>query len=196
MLIYERKNTLYVLLLFPVAVANRESAIIFGSWYLIEAGTNRLMRVAQRINYPRLFLGIGLIAVTIIYTKLARDLLFHPVSSNDTATSHEQLGNHFTLLNNIILLTPQGLVGKTWFAAIAAYLYVYTRYAFGRNDPFGVAFGLLQVWVLIQIAVFAVIGETRVFYTLLPMIFVSFLNCSWKSGTLVFVPRAATKKSS
>ena len=193
LLIYERRNILYVLLLFPLALVNRESAIIVGSWYVIEPVTERLLQRRPTLDYGKVVLGILLMGITAAYTKLVRDRLFHPVSSRDTGVSHQMLGNHFTLVDNLVLLTPQGLMGKAWLVAIAVYLYSYIRDALKRRRSFSVAFGLLQVWVLLQIAVFAVIGETRVLYNLLPLIFVSFLDWAWSTGSIQFVEKPANE---
>ena len=187
--VYERRGMLYVLPLFPLALVNRESAVIFGSWYMIEAVTEWAMRQRNRVDYVKLAGGALLLGITAIYTKLVRDRLFRPVSSGDVDISHQTFGNHFTLLDNLVLLTPQGVLGKMWFLSIAAYLYLYIRDALKRGRAFGVAFGLLQCWVLLQILLFAVVGETRVMYNLLPLIFVSFLDWAWSTGSIQFVAK-------
>lgn len=189
LVIYERRGMFCVFLLFPFALVNRESAVIFGSWYMIEAVTDLVMRKRATLDYVKFIVGIGLVGITGVYTKVVRDRLFHPVTSKDIDVSHRIFGNHFTLVDNVVLLTPQGLLGKTWCVSIAVYLYLYIRDALKRGRSFSVAFGLLQCWVMVQILLFAVIGETRVLYTLLPLIFVSFLDWAWSTGGLQFVAK-------
>ncbi len=173
--------------LFVVCLLNREDALFVALWLVIDAFTynRKLLKDFKAecsiINRSQLFIGIFLIVVGIVYTKFIRDLLFVESSLNGIGLDlrHAAIGEHITFFTNIAYLfnfwQQNNLNIIPAYICIVLTIYLCIKL---RHDEFLKKIGWLFACMSISIFAFGRIGETRVFFMLIPFIMIINLKLS------------------
>ena len=162
------------LLLFLVALVNRESAAFFGLW-LICIGTARMLLAKRgRLAGREIAAGALLIATTAVYAAVIRAWLL----VEETGGAHYQgvriAGNYLQLGPNLYaiaenLLTPR-LYIDAWIALLLLYGAALAAWGVKEASPRRLAQGLFALGLLAAVLCFGIVNEARVF-----LIFVPFL---------------------
>jgi len=165
-----------LLLIYPLALLNRETALFIALGYGLArglpllAGLREGQRAAQKAMARVALATVALIAAGAAYTKLIRDALFVEKAWDGLDLEHALIGNHFVLPNNLAALLYRNFIEPAHIfptiAIWAASLYM-LRVLLIRAEPNLRAACLLYFAYLGGIVTFGIVNETRL---LLPLI--------------------------
>ncbi len=172
----EGKHPLYLLPVFLIAVPNRESCVFIGAWFGIYALIAKWADRNSRLDIGRLALSALLVGLGGAYTLLSRQLLFVSSPAWGSDTEHQGFGNHFVLLTNLETGNFSVLVGFIILSICLIFTLRYATFAYARRAVADISLAILIVLVLTQMLLFALLEETRTFYTVLPLAFVAGLR--------------------
>ncbi|HCK66563.1 MAG TPA: hypothetical protein DHW49_09875 [Anaerolineae bacterium] len=161
--------------LFLVSIFNRESALFIGIYLIIDA-FNIEINKSKRINIQlksvkELILGIILLILGIAYTNLIRELLFISRANGFPDEQHMILGNHFNLEKNLFDLFYENFISMHSanslfiFGSIGYLLYFVRQYSQPQLKAF-----IIFICLVLNILVFGIIHETRLYVVLLPFL--------------------------
>jgi hypothetical protein len=186
----EGKQPLYLLPIFLISVVNRESSVFIGAWFAIYAVGAKLTDRNSRLNIPYLVWSAILVAAAGVYTMASRQLLFISSPAWGSDAEHQGFGNHFVLLTNLKTGNFSVLVGFIILSICAIFTTRYATFAYARRSAVDISLSVLIVLVLTQMLLFALLEETRTFYTVLPLIFVASLRWWRDASANVRIPVA------
>lgn len=178
--IFEKRSTLFFIILFFIEIINRESALFIALYLIIDSyrfnfnHLRNIQNVSLLLSDKMKFkTGILLLVIGSIYTKIIRDYLFIesliPGIGNDLA--HKYLGNHFYLLSNlkhifIWNITSLEIINSIFiFGVIIFFLINLPKFKELHLKAF-----ILFICILCSIFIFGAINETRNFIILIPFL--------------------------
>lgn len=181
--ILQEKPARYFVLLFLIELLNREIALLFAAYLLLDAW--------ELADFPRLrlspakrrqaILGAFLFLGGAVYTKIIRDLLFIESSLKRVGDDlqNKLLGNHIHLADNVRDLfianfTSLEAINSLIFLGIVAYLFYQRR----RFDHRHYRLSLMILAMLVAILIFGRVNETRMLISVLPMMLFLHLDVS------------------
>ncbi|MBF0186951.1 MAG: hypothetical protein HQL50_03395 [Magnetococcales bacterium] len=179
-LVLFRKSDIHYVVLFFIALLNRESALFIGVWLCIDsfmlspAASGGLPKVSL-VNRNRLAMGMALIVIGIILTITVRELLFHNSSSQTISSGSfsgnlypqaliinlHSLWNDFTYYNKVFYV-------HIYFLCFLFFLYL-NRQTLLRLPPSAQKVALLILSYLIMTFMFSIFKETRTHTLLIPL---------------------------
>ncbi|KTD67993.1 hypothetical protein Lste_1151 [Legionella steelei] len=169
-MILTQSRDVWIVLLFFIALLNRESAL-FIAFYFIIRGIN--LNNAPKITISSIndvTIGLGLIVLGIAETKIVRTLLFQSKPDGTPDLQHEMLGNFIVLKEN---LTLNLTLNKGWFfiaITLGLLSLIYRKFNQNQKELF-----MIYVVIILSIITFAMIKESRVYLMLIPMFILLFL---------------------
>ena len=99
--IFKTKSVYYFIALFFVALLNRESALFIALYIAIDAFNFKSAKNFYFVSLKKLLVGTFLILLGLVYTKAIRHYLFVSKPDGQPDTSHELIGNHIYLSQNL-----------------------------------------------------------------------------------------------
>jgi hypothetical protein len=182
--IFRNLSMRYFVCLFIISLLNKEDALFISLWMIIDSfkydnnSSKNIQTKSLKINYYRLSLGILLMISGMFYTKLVRDSLFvkSMIPGVGLDSYHATIGEHFRIFANIKYLTDftylkdeNIVVPLLPFLLIIPLVYVLYKL---RPDEYLIKVMILFFCMLLLIFMFGSIGETRVFFILIPFVLI------------------------
>ena len=186
--VFFSKSMAYFVLLFFVAILNRESALFIALYILIDSFNikGKLYLVSPR----KLIIGIVLIIIGITYTKIIRDILILSQTLVLDANTYELFGNHIHFFNNLKNLFYHNIFSSN--IVISSFV-LGTLFYFGHSIKYysdsQIKVAIIYFFIMLNIIVFGIINETRMYFILFPLIIfleISSIKYSSKSYDLKF----------
>jgi hypothetical protein len=177
----EGRHPLTLLPIFLIAVPNRESCVFIGAWFGIHAVVAKWTDRNSRLDIGGLSLSALMVGIAGAYTVLSRQLLFVSSPTWGSDAEHQGFGNHFVLLTNLKTGNFSVMVGFIILSICLIFTLRYASFAHARRAVADISLAVLIVLVLTQMLLFALLEETRTFYTVLPLLFVAGLRW-WRAA--------------
>lgn len=158
-----RTSNASIILLFFIALLNRESALFIAFYFIIKGiDLNNLPKIKIRSIYD-VTLGLGLMFLGIIETKIVRTLLFLSKPNGRPDLEHETLGNFIVLKGNLAHI----LLNKEWiFIVVTLGLMSLIYRKFNQNQKeLCIVYGAIMLGII----TFGVATESRLYLMLIPM---------------------------
>lgn len=154
----QRKYSLfYHMLIFGIALLNRESALFIPLYLIIDAFFNK----------KNILPGVAMMAAGIVVTMLLRNRFIRSIQNYiGEDLKNEAIGNHIYIKENITNFFNEYLAPDKVFSIIPLLMLLFIIYTF-RIDRL-MAFFLLSVFAITMI--FGVIHESRVWLVLIPFL--------------------------
>lgn len=176
--ILQAKSMLFFILLFCVGIANRESALFIALYIMIDS-----FRLSARINdlylksRLKLITGAFLMLLGMAYTKIVRTFLFVSRQNGLDDKSHETIGNHIYLIDNLknlfyVNFFSTAAINSAFILGSTAYLLFFFR----QYTDAQLKATLVYCAIVTNILIFGIINETRMYIILLP--FIAFMKIS------------------
>jgi hypothetical protein len=167
----------FFLALFFVGILNRESALFIGIYLMLDSLKFTKRRALPKfVNLKKLITGLCTIIVGIIYTKLIRDSLFISKTDGLPDTKHELIGNQFHFLENFKNIffydfaNTNYLQGHLYYfvsvSVLVLFAYLFTKYK--HMDDRQIKLYLMSIILILNIMVFGVVSESRLYFILIP----------------------------
>ncbi len=170
--ILQSKPTGFFILLFPVALLNRESALFIALYLVIDAFHFGTIRERFYLaSWSRLFLGSFLLLFGMAYTKFIRTCLFISQAGGADDIAHAVIGNHFLLSHNLKKLLYYNLfsldvINSLFIVGSVAGLLSFIR----RYNDAQIKALLVYCAMVANILIFGAINETRMYLILFPFV--------------------------
>lgn len=163
-----------IMLGFPVALLNRESALFLPVAYMIREGMRCIAHRATfsdlRLVAWKLVAASGLVIGGALYTKYIRDALFVEQLSGGIDAANALLGNHFYLVSNVrglLFSNFKSVYGIFSLTIVIACAYMAHVFAATRDEK--VRAGVIFFVLLVNILAFGMITETRMLFPLISL---------------------------
>lgn len=180
--IFKTKSVYYFIGLFCVALLNRESALFVALYIAIDAFNFKSAKKFYFVSLKKLVVGTFLILLGLVYTKAVRHYLFVSKPDGQPDTSHELIGNHIYLSQNFFNLFfynaySTDIINSVFIiTSVLYYSFFVKTYLDSQIKAL-----LIFLAIIVNILIFGLINETRMFITLIP--FVIFLLISKENLT-------------
>lgn len=175
-----RRSFVFFLILFVIAILNRESALFIG--LLIALDAFEIDTAARKFilrSKTRLILGLGLTLAGFLYINAVREFLFISQPNGAMDVKHDSLGNHFNLFKNLSTLFVDNL--RTFDFMNSIFLLGSLGYVLSFIKREWKAVALYSI-IMLSILTFGVINESRLYGILLPfLIFFTFGTGDFKA---------------
>ncbi len=176
--IITKKPMSFFIYLFFVGILNRETAIFISFYIVIDSfyfncgNKNKPIKLNSKL---KMITGCILMVFGIVYTKFIRDFLFISTNTGSDDSSHQLIGNHIYIVENIRniivnnltnmnILNSVFLIGTTWYLILFVRTYSDTQ----------IKLFLIFIVIIGNIFIFGLINETRMFLLLIfPFIFLN-----------------------
>lgn len=163
--VFERKSLLFFVLLFFVAILNRESALFISLYMALDAFEIDGKLILK--SKTKLITGIALTIAGILFVIAIREFLFisQPGGFNDS--KHELIGNHFNLLKNLNALFVGNIasfqiLNSLFLLGSMGYVLTFLKHKWKAV--------LIYLVLLLNILIFGVVNESRLYGILLPFL--------------------------
>ncbi|MBL8861308.1 MAG: hypothetical protein JNK02_04775 [Planctomycetes bacterium] len=170
--IFARKPVRFFLVLYPLALLNRESGLFVAVYIALEGLEFDAARRRVRLVAPwRLWSGLALLALGIAWTAVARSTLIVATPEVSTGAPAFALGNELHVwanLRNLLWANFRGLQAVHSVFVIGVFASFALRA--GRFTDAQLKAFLLALALFANILVFGIVVETRVFFVLLPLL--------------------------
>lgn len=176
--IIERKNINYFLILFLIALLNRESALFIAAYLMLDAFMIDIKKRIVEFSKPKQFaFGSLLLLIDLVYIKMSRHLLFVSKPDGMPDTEHELIGNHINLLNNIKDIFFNNLFNsKIIFSVAIIFCVTYFTYNIKYYSDSGFKCFIMLIILIFNILIFGIFNETRMHFILLPFFLFLWIN--------------------
>ncbi|MCL4268837.1 MAG: hypothetical protein KJZ72_04805 [Anaerolineales bacterium] len=169
--VFERKSLLFFVLLFFVAILNRESALFISLYMALDAFEIDGKLILK--SKTKLITGIALTIAGILFVIAIREFLFisQPGGFNDS--KHELIGNHFNLLKNLNALFVGNIasfqiLNSLFLLGSMGYVLTFLKHKWKAV--------LIYLVLLLNILIFGVVNESRLYGILLPFLIFFLFN--------------------
>lgn len=163
--VFERKSLLFFVLLFFVAILNRESALFISLYMALDAFEIDGKLILK--SKTKLITGIALTIAGILFVIAIREFLFisQPGGFNDS--KHELIGNHFNLLKNLNALFVGNIasfqiLNSLFLLGSMGYVLTFLKHKWKAV--------FIYLVLLLNILIFGVVNESRLYGILLPFL--------------------------
>ncbi len=164
-------STGWFVLLFLVALLNRESALFVGSYLVIASLDSRPGSLLPRVgDRARALLGIAAVLLGAVFVKVVRHALFVAQASGGGDAEHAAFGNHVYWRQNLadlLLARPsaESVIVTLWVVGSVAWVLFAAR---KLARPY-LDLAALYALVMASIVVFGLVHETRMYGMLFPI---------------------------
>lgn len=167
--ILQRQKTSYFIVLFIVAIFNRESALFIALFLIVDAFSLSVRPLSIKlVNYAKLGLGAVLIFAGMAYIKAIRHALFISKPDGNPDTEHETIGNHFQLWQNLEdFCTNFSNAQFVISIALVGSIYYFAKHIRTYTESELKCF-IMMMALIANIMLFGLINETRMHFILLP----------------------------
>jgi hypothetical protein len=158
-------------LLFLLALPNRESAVFFGLWLVCRGAARSFL--ARKVFWVEAAAGAALIMIAVAFAIVLREwLLVDPTATRDQglrlAGNFLQLGpNLATFLENLL---TRKLYIDAWVLLIVGYGVGLTREGLRRAEPRRLAQGLFALALISTVFSFGILNEARIYLIFVPLL--------------------------
>lgn len=175
-------NVNYFLVLFFIAMLNRESALFIGVYLILNSfDINIKTGVIKVFKNRGLFTGVTLLISGVAYIKFIRQKLFIAKPNGLLDTEHEIIGNHINLISNLKELFYYNFFDSNIFVTIFILASLgYFFFNVNRMNSIQIKLFIMLTIIFSNILVFGQINETRMLFILFPLIL--FLKLSFLRG--------------
>lgn len=183
--ILNARSVYFFIILFCMAILNRESALFVALYIVIDAFHFKSVKEFYFVSIKKLIVGTSLFLLGLVYTKVIRHYLFVSKPNGQPDTAHELIGNHIQLtqnLYNLILYNAYStdIINSVFIiGSILYFLFVVKSYSDTQIKALLMFFAIIA-----NILIFGLINETRMFIILIPFVIFLLLckenltNCS------------------
>lgn len=184
--IYKNLDIKYFIILFIVELLNREVAIFIGIWLVIDSfdfsGENLKDKLLRKVDKVKIIIGITLTGFCVFYTTIIRDILYKHsmLAFTEAQKIIDARGNHFDLFNNLrFLLSIKNFTSMR--LDICIILFIFSIFIYLFLNFYGVSqrtfkINLLLACIMAATLVFGFVKETRIYFILIPIIFILILD--------------------
>jgi hypothetical protein len=169
--VFQRKSPFFFIVLFLVAIANRESGLFIGLYLLLDgfefdpaASLGKKLRV---ISKQKLIAGVVLIGLGILYVGAVRNLLFISQPGGFLDNKHAALGNHINVIKNLHILLVDNFTNANVLHSVFLLGSLGYALSFLRHEWKAV---LVYLVMTSSVLVFGLVNESRLYAFLLPFL--------------------------
>jgi len=198
--IFVNKKLYYFMLLFVVALLNRESALFISSYLMVDSIVIKFKPNFTFILFSKIKLLTGMLLtfVGIVYTNFIRHKLFVSTALGDKDLAHQELGNHIQIhtnyrdlvINNLNLkysLFSLVFLNTIFFILIT----LYASYNIKNYSQQAIKAYIIFILMIINVFVFGLINETRMYLVFLPFLMLFFIENNQSEGLEFNLPEQA-----
>jgi hypothetical protein len=169
--IFQKKQMRCLVVLFFLGLLNRESALFIALYIAIDSIRFESIMRFRLSSLKKIFIGVGLLILGIIYTKVIRDVLFVNTPDGSLDVAHKTIGNHIYFLNNMRDLFINNFYSFEYINSVFILSSIgYILYCLKSGVDATIKASLIYIFIIINILVFGQINETRMYTILLPLL--------------------------
>ncbi|MCB4767109.1 hypothetical protein LGR54_00690 [Ancylobacter sp. Lp-2] len=184
------KEKEWLLLIYLIAILNREIALLIPIFYVIVVLSGVLFgNEKERKKFKNYILlkipsSIILMIVGIFYTKFSRDFLFIERPFGGMDNINLVIGNHIHILSNIKILFFHNFVSPSIFHTLMVLLSIlYLIFIMSKTKNFYINCSIvLYLVIILNIIIFGIINETRMYLPLISIFFLIFFARMMEMG--------------
>ncbi|MEI8186759.1 MAG: hypothetical protein WCG19_08685 [Chlorobiaceae bacterium] len=168
--IIEGKKAAYFLVLFIIALLNRETALFIAVYLMLDAFLININKKIVALKNPKQFLfGLLLLITGLVYVKVLRHLLFISKTDGNPDTEHELIGNHIYFFNNVTDMFFNNLFNINIIYSVGIiFCITYFVYNIKRYSGTALKCFIMLILLFLNILIFGIFNEARMHFILLP----------------------------